>query len=348
MSVSQKEKMFFAEHLSLLLRGGVSLNEALNILTIEAKSKAFKKALSDVLRQVLEGRTFHDSLKKYPQIFDNFFQNVIQIGEESGTLEENLKYLSLYIRSEYLLRKKVTGSLIYPLIIIVMALFIVITVSFFILPRLVGLFRALGITLPLATRILLATGGFLNKYGLLILIGAVVLFAIFRILNSIKIFRFYFHKISLYLPFFGIINKNRNLTVFSRTLYTLLKSGVPILDSLNVCIDTISNEVFKKDMSLVKSAVERGEKISQGLKRYPEVFPSIFSNMVLVGEKTGALEESLLHLVDFYDTEVDTALKNLTGIMEPLVLILVGLFVAFVALAIITPIYQFSSGLRTR
>lgn len=346
MFVSQKEKMFFTEHLSLMIKGGTPLAEALEILKSEAKSRAFKRALNDVFKRVLEGESLSKGMTRHPRIFNKFFRSVIRIGEESGTLEENLEYLGSSLESKYSLRKKIIGVLIYPILIIVIALIIVLVIVFFILPKLLNLFQALEIQLPLATRILLGTGTFLQKYWILILGGIFLFFLIWKILQRIRFIRFYFHKMNLSSPLFGRISKNRNLAEFSRTFYTLLKSGLPILEALDICIDTMPNEVYKKNLGLVRSGVERGEKISWGLKRSPETFPSVFSQMVLVGEKSGNLEESFLHLAEFYEKEVDSTVKSLSGLLEPVLLIFVGLFVAFVALAIITPIYQFTSGLR--
>jgi len=200
----------------------------------------------------------------------------------------------------------------------------------------------------LPTRILLGSGSFLQNYWIFILAGAFIYYLIMRILKSFKFFKFYIHKRNLLIPFFGRIERDRNLAEFSRTLYTLLRSGVTILDSLDLCIDVLQNEVYKIKLAQVRIGVEKGEKISQGLKKFPETFPVIFSQMVLVGEKTGTLEESFLYLTDFYEEEVSNALKNLSTIFEPLLLILVGFFVAFVALSIITPIYEITSGLQPR
>lgn len=346
MSVSQKEKLFFTEHFSLMLKAEMPLAEILEILRSEAKSRVFKKALGDISKRVLEGESLNKGLEQYPKIFDNFFRNVVKIGEESGTLQENLRYLSSSLRSDYSLRRKIIGALIYPCLIMVFALFVVFAITVFILPRLLDLFQSLEIQLPLATRILLGTGSFLQKYWIFILGGIFLCFLVFKILQSIKHVRFYFHKSMLSFPLFGNINKNRNLAKFSRNFYTLYKSGMPLLEALDICTESMSNEVFKKDIALTRAGVERGEKISTGLKSSSKTFPRIFSQMVLVGEKTGNLEESMLYLAEFYEAEVDSALKNLSGILEPVLLILVGFFIVFVALAIMVPIYQFTTGLR--
>lgn len=346
--VSQKEKIFFAEHLSLMIKGGIPLNEALETLKDEAKSPTFKKAISDVLKRLLAGERLNKSLASHPKIFDNFFCNVVRVGEESGTLEESLKYLSSHLRSDYEMKKKIRGAMIYPIIVLTLALIIALGITFFILPKITNLLQLLEIELPLTTRVLITTAFFLKKYSVFIIIGIIFLISIFKILQNSKFVKFYFDKISLSLPFLNRISKGLNLARFSRTLYTLSKSGMPILEALQICINTLPNEVFKRNLILVKLGVERGEKISQGLKRSSKIFPSVFSQMVVVGERSGTLEKIFLYLADFYEEEVDTILKDLSSIFEPVLLILIGIFVAFVALAIITPIYRFVGGLRFR
>jgi len=348
MSVSPKEKLFFTEHFSLMLKAEIPLAEVLEVLRDEIKSGAFKKALSDVTKRVLEGETLSKGLEKHPKIFDKFFRNVIKVGEESGTLQENLRYLSDSLRSEYSLRRKIIGALIYPALIMVFALFVVVSITVFILPKLLSLFQSLDVRLPLATRILLGSGSFLQKYWIFILGGVFLCLLVFKTLQRVQRIRFYFHKSMLFLPLFGSIEKNRSLARFSRNFYTLYKSGIPLLEALDICVESTSNEVFKRDIALARVGVERGEKISTGLKRSSKTFPMVFSQMVLVGEKTGTLEESMLYLAEFYEAEVDSVLKNLSGILEPILLILVGFFIVFVALAIIVPIYQFTTNLQIR
>lgn len=345
-SVSQKEKILFAEHLSLMIKGGIPLAEALETLSQEAKSRHFKKILTEVIKRILEGENLNKSLAQHPKVFNNFFQNVIKIGEESGTLEENLKYLSSYLQGQYSLRRKIIGALIYPIIIIAVALIVVLVVTLFIFPKLHTLLLALDIPLPFTTQLLLILAGLFEQYWIFILIGIFLYFLISRAFQTISLTRFYLHKRNLLMPVFGQIEKNRNLVEFSRILYTLLKSGLPILNSLDICIEVLPNEVYRKGLLSVRSGVERGQTISHGLKSFPQIFPLIFSQMVLIGEKTGSLEESFLYLSQFYEREINSTIENLSRLLEPLLLILVGFFVIFIALAIIAPIYQFSSALR--
>lgn len=343
-----EEKMFFAEHLSLMIKGGVPLVEALTTLKNEARSKTFKETLADIFKRILEGESLSRAMDKYPKIFDKFYRDIVRIGEESGNLEENLKYLFQKLQKDLEMRKKVMAALLYPAIIIIMALIIAISVALFILPKITNLFQLLNIELPLATRILISSVTFFQKYWLFIFVGIIFFILIFQIIKRIKLVEFWLDRISLSLPVFGGIFKNINLSFFSRTLFTLLKSGVPLMESLEISAKTQPNEVYKRQLIRVRNEVERGEKISQGLKIFPDTFSAIFSEMVLVGEKSGTLEESLLYLAEYYEKETETTLKNFSSIIEPILLIFVGLFVGFVAIAIIIPVYRFTGQLRFR
>lgn len=344
----QKEKIFFTQHLYLMLKGGFLLSEALETLKEEVRSRTFKRALEDILKRILGGESFNKSLAKHPKIFDQFYQNIIRIGEESGNLENNLNYLTSQLRSDYEIKNKVKGAMVYPSIVVVLGLFLAFFVSIFILPKIINIFSVLEIKLPLMTIILIGSVSFLRKNWIFIIMGIIFIILIFRILRKFKTFRYYSDNFILSLPIVGSIVKNLTLSRFSQGLYTVLKSGIPILESLELCGQTLQNEVFKKNLISVKLEVERGGKISQGLKNFPKTFPLIFCQMISVGEKSGALEESYHYLSKFYQNEVDSSLKTLSTILEPLLLILVGLFVGFIALAIITPIYRFTGGLKFR
>lgn len=343
-----KEKIFFTQHLYLMIKGGLPILEALEALKEETKSKTFKKVLDDILKRISEGESLNQSLARHPKIFNQFFQGIVKIGEESGTLEENLQYLNSQLRSEYEIKAKIKGALIYPIIVVILAVVIAFFVSIFILPKAMAIFQMFRFQLPLATRILISISNFLRRSWIFIVIVVIFLILLFQSLKKIKIFRYFFDKTSLSLPVFGPVFKNANLIQFSQSFYTLLKSGIPILQTLDICIENLPNEVLKKNLVLVKAEVEKGGKMSHGLRGSSKIFPIIFSQMVSVGEKSGALEDSFLYLSKFYKEETDSALKNISTVLEPLLLILVGLFVGFIALAIITPIFKFTGEIRFR
>ena len=341
-----KEKIFFTRHLYIMLKGGFLVSDAIELLKEEVRSERFKRALNDILKRLLEGESLHKSLSYHPAIFGKFYQNIVKIGEESGSLEQNFRYLASQLSSDYEIKKKIQGALSYPLIVVILALFIGFGVNIFILPKLLSIFSSLDIALPWTTRILITTSSFFEHYWIWVLLGILLLGAGYRILLRLKEVRYLRDNIVLSLPVAGTISRNILLSQFSQSFYTLLKSGVPILEAIEIIAQTTINEVFKKNLLLVKIEIEKGGKLSQGLLGFPKTFPLIFSQMISVGEKSGSLEDSFKYLSKFYQKEVDSSLKSITDILEPLLLIIVGLFVAFIALAIITPIYQFSGSLN--
>jgi len=353
MEVSQKEKIFFAEHLSLMLRGGISISESLETLSDETKSRTFRKILTNTLKRVLEGETLGKSLGRYPRVFDRFFLSVVKIGEKSGTLDENFKYLALQLRKDYDLRRKVVGALLYPALIVFLAIVIILGTIFWVLPRIIPIFQnlqAMGVAgeLPLATKILMESQTFLREYGILIPVIIILFFIILKNLQKISFIRFYFDRITLSLPVLGNIFKSLNLARFSWNFYTLSKSGMPILETLETCSDVLPNEVYRRNLTSIKYEVERGEKISSALKKFRQNFPPIFAEMILVGEKTGSLEESSLYLAQFYTEEADSTIKNISDLIGPILLIFIGALVILIALATIIPIFRFVGEIGVR
>lgn len=344
----EEEKMFFAQHLSLMIKGGVSLTEAITTLKKEIKSRNFKKAVDDILKRVSAGEKLAKAMALHPRIFDMFYYNIVRVGEESGSLEENLSYLAQKLQRDIEMGKKVKAALIYPGIIISLAFAIVFIVAFFVLPKITDLFRALQIPLPFTTRVLISSISFLKSYWVFGVGVVVSLILLIRILIRIKGVKFFLDRVVLALPILGGISKNFNLAYFSRNFYALLKSGIPLLDALSILSEVAPNQVYAKNLLKIKQRVERGEKISQGMKLFPRDFPPVFSEMVLVGERSGTLEESFSYLSEYHEKETDQILKSLSSLIEPILLILIGIFVGFVALAIITPVYQFTGQLRFR
>jgi len=345
---STKEKIFLVRHLYLMVKGGFLVSEAIESIKEEVKSRALRKALEDILKRILAGESLHKSISRHPNVFSPFYQSIIRIGEESGSLENNLNYLAGQIQSDYDTRRKIKGAMLYPLIVIVLAVTIALAVTIFILPKILNIFEVLDIKLPFTTIILITSVHFLQKNWLFLLVGMLLLVITVKLLRKILFFRYYFDRFLLSFPVSGQITKNMNLSRFAQSFYTLLKSGVPILESIDIISRTITNEVFKKDLVALRLEVEKGGRVSQGLKSSRKTFPSIFTQMVAVGERSGSLENSLRYLAKFYQKEVNASLKTLTGVLEPILLVCVGLFVAFIALSIITPIYQFSGSLRLR
>ncbi|OGH11261.1 MAG: hypothetical protein A2857_06575 [Candidatus Levybacteria bacterium RIFCSPHIGHO2_01_FULL_36_15] len=344
--VSFLEKLLFTKHLSIMTKSGITLSEAISTLVNQAKSSKFKKVLQDVLADIENGQSFAKSLAKYPKIFDQYYISLIEVGEETGKLDKNLDFLVQQLGKDYTLRKKIQGALLYPGIVLFTTLIMGFFISIFILPKLVDFFNAFEMDLPITTRILIAGANIFKNYGTLIVAGLVATFFIGSMLFNLPSIKPKWHEFILKLPFLGNLLIYSQLTRFSRNLGVLIQSGIPIVQSLDTTANTISNLKFQKDLQEVAKSVTRGKNISDVLseKGFDE-FPIMVVKMIEVGEKTGKLDETLLYLGDFYEDEIDDVSKNLSTLIEPVLLVFIGLVVGFVALAVIGPIYQFMGGM---
>ena len=344
--VSFLEKIIFAKHLALMIKAGLSLREGVSTIQEQSRSKKFKKVLDDVIKSIDNGQSLAVSLSRHPRVFDSFYINMIRVGEESGTLEENLEKLALEFEKSYELRKNVKAAMIYPSIILSAVIVLSAALTFFILPKILPIFKTLDIQLPLTTRVLIRFTEIIQNYGFYILAAMVILVVFLGFISRIRLIKILIHKIILKLPMAGIISRNVNLSHFSRTLGILLKSGIPIVKALDITGTTLKNSVYQKELEKVAADVQKGKPISDYLKKKETLFPLMVSRMVGVGEKTGNLEESLLYVGNFYEEEVARTLKSLSTILEPILLLIIGLAVGFIALAIISPIYEITRGLH--
>jgi type IV pilus assembly protein PilC len=344
--VSFIDKVLFARHLALMIRAGLPLRESVATIQEQSKNKKFKKVLDDVIKSIDNGQTLANSLARHPKIFDSFYINTIRVGEESGTLEENLGNLALQLEKSYEMKRKVQAAMVYPSFILIAIIVLSAGLTFFVLPQIIPIFKTFDIQLPLATRVLIRFTEIVQNYGLFILIGIITSIVILLLISRIRPVKFLIHKIILKLPIIGSIVRNVNLSHFTRTLGILLKSGLPVVSALNITQATLGNLIYQKELKETAEQVRKGKPISDYLKRREVLFPSMVSRMIGVGEKTGSLEETLTYLGNFYEIEVDRSIKSLSTILEPILLLIMGAGVGFIALAIISPIYEITRGLH--
>lgn len=329
-----------SRHLAIMIKAGMPLLNSINLLQKQTKSKFLSKILADVSKDVSNGQFLSKSLEKYKNVFGELFINIIRVGETSGILPENLNYLSDELKKKSEIRRKVLGALIYPIIIVMATLGITLLLTVFIFPKILPVFASLKVNLPLSTKILIAASNLLTQNGLLIFGILIVLMIVFAVLLRIKRVKFYYHKLIHYLPLVGRMSRDVNIANFTRTLGLLLKSGVKIVEAVNITSDTLTNLVYKKELQLAASQIQKGESISKYLSARPALFPPMLVNMISVGENTGNLSETLIYLADFYTSEIDEITKNLSNVLEPALMVVMGALVGFVAISIITPIYE--------
>lgn len=346
LGIGAREKIMFAKHLSVMLDSGIPLREALEVMVGQVSSKPMQRMLNVMIKDLSDGFTLSSSLEKFPRVFKPFSVNIIRVGESSGTLPSALQYQAVQLEKSRELQGKVKSALLYPIIIFVGAMGIAAYLSFFILPKLIPMFSSLNVKLPATTKALLALSNFvLHKWPYLIGI-VVAIVVVVGLLYRVRAIRFAVHRALLHLPVFGNLLRAIQVAFFTRILGILLTSGVQIVQAIAVTSESASNLAYRKQLRVVAENVERGEAITSELERYPNLFPKITVGMIKVGDRTGRLAESLMTAAEFSEKEVDELTKNLSTLIEPITLLLVGGLVGFIALSIVTPIYQITQGIN--
>src|SRR3989338_3865617 len=343
--VSSGQKTLLARHMAIMLKSGLSLTEALNIIQDSARG-TLKSVIENVSRSVSSGRSFADALSDHKKVFSGLFVSAVRAGEVSGTLETNLEHLALQLEKDRATLSKVKGALVYPIIVLVATLILGLVIAFFVLPQITPLFTGLRMELPITTRGLIAFSKIVEQHGTLLLIsiigGGIVLMWLLRRPFVRPVTHWFFLRI----PIIKHITQAANLARFSRTLGMLLKSGLRIDEALEIIKQTLENVYYKAAMHELGVRVTKGSALYEILNQYPVLFPMVLVHMVRVGEESGKLEDTLLYLGDYYESEVDGATKALSTVIEPALLIFIGLAVGFLALSIITPIYNITGGVR--
>lgn len=345
--VSLVDTLAFTKHVALMLKSGIPLPESILILEKQTSHPAFKKLLLKIHQEIANGQPLHKALSQFPHVFDAFYVSLIKVAEESGSLEKNLDYLSLHLKKQHEFTGKVRGALLYPSIILGVALIVGIGLSIFVLPKLIDLFASLDVELPLSTKILLLFAKVMRDYGIFLLGGLVLIFVLIRWAITTRAVKPHWHYFLLSLPVLGVFMQNIQLASMFRNIGTMLSVGVHISTALDAQFETTTNSIYKNYLSEIKSGVEKGKSIEETLTKTNKKFmPLIAVRMIGVGEKTGKLDETLTYLGDYFEDEVDDTSKNLSTIIEPVVLIIVGLIVGFIAISIIGPIYQFTGSIK--
>lgn len=345
--ISFLDKLLFTKHLSMMVKSGITLSEAIDALASQTESKKFGKVLNEISNDIKNGKSFPESLKKHQNVFSQFYIVLTDVGEESGTLAESLDYLSQQMAKDYALKKKIQGALLYPTIVLIAVGLVGIGMSIFVLPQLTKLFESLDVKLPLTTQILLFFSNLMKNYGILVIAGFIGSIILFRIAIKLPFIKPKWDNFSLSFPIFGPLLENEQLASLTRNLGVMIKSGLPITRALEVQYAGTQNLVFKDYVGKIQKSVAKGKEIQQELTdgNYSRFSP-IAVKMIAVGEKTGKLDEAFLYLGDFFEDEVDSTAKNLSVVLEPIILLIIGLVVGFVALAIISPIYDITGAIK--
>jgi len=339
------EKIFFAENLRVMVKSGLSMSEALDTISLQTRSKKFKTILLAIKKGVLEGNTLSDMLTKYPKVFPEFFINMIRVGEVSGNLEKNLEELSNQMKKDHDLVSKVRGAMIYPIVIVIATIGIGIVMFIYVIPNVLSIFEEIDVELPLATRLLIAFSNVITEHGIVVLIVSIsVIIGIVLGLRTKKGKKMA-HFLILNAWILGPIAKKINLARFSRTLSSLLKTDIRVIDSFKITSSVLNNVYYKEACLRVSRELAKGITINSILKDFPKLFPPLVTQMISVGEKSGTLDELLGEVAVFYEREVEDITKNLSSIIEPILIVFLGAVVGFIAFAVISPIYTLSENL---
>jgi len=343
--IGTTEAQLLLRNLSVTLRAGVPLVKGLK--TFEEDSPRSKRKLITHLRKHIEqGNTLADSLDSAPKQFPPIAINLVRTGEMGGSLPESLEEVSVHIQKMLELKRKIRSAMMYPSFVLVAVLGLGISIGTLVLPKLIPLFETLDIELPWTTRLLLTVAYFLENYGLLIGVCILVFIICIYSLTKMEWFKPAWHTFLLHIPYIGDVQKKAAAAQISSSLSMLLGSGIPIRDAIPSAATSTENRVFRNALLSTIPVIESGRTFGEGLKQTGNIFPTMSKSLVEVGEETGTLTETLSYLSDYFDSEVDYAVKNLTNALEPILLILVGLLVGGVVMAIITPIYDVTSSIR--
>ncbi|MBU1164366.1 type II secretion system F family protein [Patescibacteria group bacterium] len=341
-TISRLDKIFFTRHLYTLIEAGIALDQAIKITAEQATNPKFKSILFDVYQKIQEGKTLHTSLEPYRNSFSHFFINLIKVGEKSGSLEDSLMHLLAQQEKDYDLLTKARGALIYPIIIMLAAIVIVTLMMIFVIPNISDILLQYGVELPWTTKLLIGGSNLIINFGYILIMGIVVLILVFYMLQKNVKVKWYIQKILLRLPVVGKIIQEFNLARFSRAMYAMMKSGVSINEALELSSTVCSNQHYQKAIYSSIEYVHKGVSFNKVLMAYPKLFPPITTRMLEVGEKSGKTDHMFDKIAGFYEKSVINKLTNLSTIIEPVLLLFIGLVVAFVGVSVLTPIWKFA------
>ena len=338
--ISKKEVVLFSRQLAIMFRSKVPLIESLRVLSSQSQNFEFKEKILKISDDVEGGSSFSGALSNFPKIFSSFYIAMIKSGEVSGKLSEVLNYLADHLEREYHLMARVKGALLYPFLILFVVFLILILLVFFVIPHLSQVLEASGQSLPWITQIIITVAEFFRQFGLAI--ALVLVFSLFFCLRYYRTEkgRRFFDKLLLKVPFFNSLFKMIFLNRFAENLSTLISGGLPIAQALEIVGEIIDNTLYREIILKTRDEVRKGESISSILSGSTELFSPIFVQMVLVGERTGSLDTTLMNIVDFYQKEIDRNIENVLSILEPVLIVFLGVVVAGLMLSILIPMYK--------
>jgi type IV pilus assembly protein PilC len=337
--ITTKDLVIFTRQFATMIDAGLPLVQCLEILGRQQDKKIFKDMLVQVKESVESGSTFADALKKHPKAFDNLFVNLVAAGEVGGILDTILNRLAAYLEKAQKLKKKVKSAMTYPATIVGIALVVISVILMFVIPAFEKMFADFGSALPMPTQVVINISNFVQDYIVAIILAIIVLIFAFKKTYATQKGQDFIDDKVLKLPIFGILLRKVAVAKFTRTLGTMISSGVPILDGLEIVAKTAGNRTIEKAIYRVKQSISEGKTIAEPLEK-SGVFPPMVCQMIAVGEQSGSIDTMLNKIADFYDDEVDDAVGNLTAMMEPMLMLFLGTTVGGLVIAMYLPIFK--------
>jgi len=341
-SVKAEQLVIVSRQLATMVDSGIPIAPALEVLADQLEDRNFRLILQKVRDDIEAGSSLSEAISRHPRAFSEFFVNMVRAGESSGRLDEILDRVATYIEKVSVLQRKVKASLFYPAFVTVLAIGITAFLLIVIVPKFKEIFQSLGGELPLPTQLLLSLSEFMGKYLFYEGVGGLALAIAFRVYLGTPGGRLWFDRLSLKVPVIGKLLQKVFIARFARTLATLVRSGVPILSSLEIVAKTAGNRVVERAVMAARSSIKEGQNIADPLTQ-SQVFPAMVTRMIAVGEKTGELEKMLTKIADFYENEVDAAVTALTSLIEPLVIAGLGVVIGGIVVALFLPIFKIST-----
>lgn len=338
--VSSAEKMFFTKNMSVMVKAGISLSKGIYTLSLQTNNKKFSRVLSEIHFDLEKGETFSSSLAKHRNVFGDLFINMVKSGEISGKLEEIFNQLFLQAKKNHELVTKIRNALIYPVIICLTMIGIGIFTIIVVIPKIINIFSEADAQLPFATRTLIAISNAVNNHGLIVLISSIsIITAIIKILHTKK-GKYIFDAAILKTPIIAPIIKKINLALFSRTISSLLKTDIPIVEGFRITANVMKNSIYRKKLLEIAEEVKKGISITAAISKHNDIFPAMVKQMISIGEESGSLDNILIEVAEFYEEEVSETMDTLPSIIEPILMLVLGAGVTFMAMAIIMPMYS--------
>lgn len=343
--VSNSDLIIFTRQLSSMLASGLTLMRALELLKEQMKSQAIGEIITSIIADVQEGKSLGGAIEKYPKVFSRIYVSIIKAGEKSGLLDRVLLRLADNLEKQSNLRSTIKSALMYPVIVVILMVGVIGIMMIFVMPQLASLYQSLNVPLPFTTMVVVGLSNFVVATWPFLIAGGVILFAFYRRWSSTTDGRLIVDSFKLKIPVFGKLMEQSILAEFSRTLGLLVGTGTLVVEALVETADTTGNVEYKNAIIAVSNQVEKGVGIGEAMSYYP-LFPPLLIQLVEIGEQTGKVDETLAKASEYFEREVDEKVKTLTTAMEPFIMIILGVAVAFLIMSVITPIYSLISSIQ--